>query len=72
MADPTKPMFKKPDFNRAGAFGKSDDTAPQVRVNFFMDEDLHTALKVHAAKNKMKIKEIMNMLVSDYLNMEKK
>lgn len=71
MADPTKPVFKKPDFARAGKFGKVNheiEAEPQVRINFFMDESMHTALKTHAAKNRLKLKEILNELVADYLN----
>lgn len=38
------------------------------KVNFRIKEDLHEALKIQAVKNKMKLEDLFNQIIEDYLN----
>jgi predicted HicB family RNase H-like nuclease len=38
------------------------------KVNFRIKEDLHEALKIQAVKNKMKLEDLFNQIIEDYLS----
>ena len=50
--------------NKAATLASLADKAPTVRVNFDLDRDQHTKLKVYAAKQGKTVKEVLTELVA--------
>ena len=50
--------------SKAATLASLADKAPTVRVNFDLDRDQHTKLKVYAAKQGKTVKEVLTELVA--------
>ena len=53
----------RPSRSKGSSLSSLADRAPTTRVNFELDRDLHTKLKIHAAKTGKSVKEILTEYV---------